>query len=149
MNSSFLNFTVYDIPEVSDTEFSFFGDNRKEMLLAYIHLNEESFVYLQRILSSVKINAEEDCLLLKLNTGYSCLPHLHEIKRENIFSKAVFFGIKPHQLGLQIDLPKQQQCIKIQNTKILFADDLADVQKSNISQRALLRDNLMLLLSMP
>lgn len=145
MNNSFLNFTVYSIPDVKDSDFSFFGHNRKEILLAYIHSNEESFVYLNRILSSLKINAEEDCLIFKIKNEFSYLPHLHEVLSENTFSKAVFFGIKPCQLGLHIDLPQQQQFIKIQNTKILFTDDLAEIQKSSITHRSLLRDNLKLL----
>lgn len=149
MNNTFFNFTAYHLPEVVYADFSFFGNNRKEILIAYYHENEASFDYLQRILSAVKITPEEDCLLLKINIGCSVLPNLHKIQAEKNFSKAIFFGIKPHELSLHIELPKQQQTIKFQNTAILFTDDLVEIQKLSITLRGLLRDNLKLLIEMP
>ena len=148
MNNTLFNFTTYHLPEVIDADFSFFGNNQKGILIAYYHENEASFEYLQRILSAVKIKPEEDCLLLKINIGCPLLLHLHKIKSEKNFTKAIFFGIKPHELGLQIELPKQQQAIKFQDTDILFTDDLAEIQKLSITLRALLRDNLKLLVDM-
>lgn len=135
------------MPEKNVSAYSFFGSNQKNIFVAFIDEGDEFFTYLQRILSSVKINVDADCLLLKTNADNIILPKLFEIQRENNFSKAIFFGIKPEQLGLQIDLPKQQQVISIQQTEILFTDALSIIQKSNAAQRGLLRDNLLIMVN--
>ncbi len=135
------------MPEKNVSAYSFFGSNQKNIFVAFIDEGDEFFAYLQRILSSVKINADADCLLLKTNADNIVLSKLFEIQRENNFSKAIFFGIKPEQFSFQIDLPKQQQIISIQNTDILFADALSVIQKSNAAQRGLLRDNLLIMIN--
>ncbi len=148
LKNAFLNFPFYEVPEQNVSAYSFSGNHQKKILIAFVDEGDEFFTYLQRVLSSVKINLVDDCLLLKINAEDVDLPRLHELQRESNFSKAIFFGISPKQLGFQIDLPKDQEIIKIQNTEILFTDALSDIQKSSATQRGLLRDNLLILIGL-
>ena len=110
------------------------GLGKKGIFLFVANENEmESLIsFLSKILEALKINLEEDTTLtiLKPNDNLSFFQNHYD-------SKHLFlFGVKPKQLGLNINL-SNYRLIQLSGVKVLKSDPLSSIQKDEKLKRLL------------
>jgi hypothetical protein len=86
-------------------------------------------------MSAAKLNLLEDCLILRgsLETKF---PSFAQIQNAQVVKKAVFFGINPSDLGLNLVIPPYQPIV-FSNCTFLFVDKISIIEPSKERRAAL------------
>ena len=136
MKNTYLDYKVFVLPEFHQTSIDVSGENSKHILIGCSHENNaELDVFLEKIIGSAKLSLKTDCLLLKVQDNEAC-PAFSQFSAQNAIKKALFFGIKPKNLGLNIDTP-QYLPFHLNDCTFLFADPLSKIFNSNELKKAL------------
>jgi hypothetical protein len=136
LKNTHLDYKVFVLPEFHQTDLDVSGENKQHILIGYTHENNaELDAFLEKIIGSAKLNLKADCLLIKMqenapNFAFSQISMQHSVK------KALFFGINPKSLGLNIDTPTYL-LFHLNDCTFLFADPLSKIFTSNELKKAL------------
>lgn len=131
LNSSnsihFLDFNVYQIRENEQIKEFVKGLNKQQFLIIFNSSTDEEkdlLPYLQKILSAISIQLEEDTLYLNLPKDKEiCISHL--VNSYGII-KILILGIKPELLGLNMQIPPYA-VFPFLEKKWLWADSLLEI----------------------
>ena len=136
MKNTYLDYKVFVLPDFHQTNAVVVGENNKHILIACIHENNaELDVFLEKVIASAKLNLKTDCLLIKVQDNE---PHLafSSISAHYPIEKALFFGITPKNLGLNVDCPSYFTFV-LNDCTFLFVDPLSKIINNSDSKKAL------------
>jgi hypothetical protein len=136
LKTSFLDYQIFPTPELSEFSAQIEGANAQETLVGFF--DEQSIEredYLKKIMGAAKLNLLEDCLILRgsLDTQF---PSFAQLQNAQPLKKAVLFGIKPTDLGLNLTIPMYQPIVFV-NCTFLFVDKISVVESSKERRAAL------------
>jgi len=128
LNPSFLDFTLYPVPDEDWPAERVQGDGKNDILLLYQIEKEddaaELAAFLDRILSAVKMDRKQEAYTIELTAGEAIsLPRQPWLKSS---SYVLIFGVQTHQLGLGFQLPAYQPIV-FQGKTYLWSDALAAI----------------------
>ncbi len=136
MKNTYLDYKVFVVPEIDQTSVAVSGENNQHILIGCLSENNaELDTFLEKIIGSAKLNLKTDCLLIKVQDNETLLP-FSQLSAHHVLKKALFFGIKPKNLGLNIDTP-QYLPFHLNDCTFLFADPLSKIASSNELKKAL------------
>lgn len=125
--TSFFDTNIYQIPENEFIIDYIKGLNKKQYLIIFNCSSEEEkdlIPYLQKILSAISVQLEEDTLYLNLpDEKKISISHLIKI---NPVNKILIFGIKPEVLSLNIQVPTYT-VFPFLEKKWLWSDSLLEI----------------------
>jgi hypothetical protein len=136
LKTSFLDYQIFPTPELSKFSAQFEGANTRQVLVGFF--DEQSIEredYLKKIIGAAKLNLLEDCLILRgsLETQF---PSFIQIKNAHPVQKVVLFGIKPSDIGLNLEIPPYQPIV-FNNCTFLFVDKISIIEPSKERRAAL------------
>jgi hypothetical protein len=136
LKTSFLDYQIFQRPELNEFSAQLDGANARQVLVGFFdEQSTEQEDYLKKIMSAAKLNLSEDCLILRgsLETKF---PSFAQMQNANTVKKAVFFGIKPPDLGLNLEIPSYQPIV-FSNCTFLFVDKISIIEPSKERRAAL------------
>ena len=134
LNSSFLDFKIINIKNAEKILSDCQGNSASAIFIGFLKEDEAKLDFLTKILSAVKLNLNTDvCYLIKTKENDFSFSTLNV---DNRFDKAIFFGIPPQKVGLQINYLKYR-LFKISNCQYLFADDLSTIAQNQQKKKLL------------
>ncbi len=136
MKTSFLDYQIFPTPELGEFSTQLEGANARQVLVGFFdEQSVEREDYLKKIIGAAKLNLLEDCLILRgsLETQF---PSFIQIKNAHAVQKAVLFGIKPSDLGLNLEIPPYQPIV-FNNCTFLFVDKISIIEPSKERRAAL------------
>jgi hypothetical protein len=136
LKNSFLNYKIFPILELSEFSAQLEGANARQVLIGFFdEQSSEREDYLKKIMSAAKLNLLEDCLILRgsLETKF---PNFVSMQDAHVIQKAVLFGIKPTDIGLNLDMPLYQPVV-FNNCTFLFVDKISVIEPSKERRAAL------------
>ncbi|MCB0675112.1 MAG: hypothetical protein KDC30_00345 [Saprospiraceae bacterium] len=113
------------------------GENRKQLLVVSgdeLPATEEQIDFLQKILSAVQHDLQQDALFL--NTTRAQRLSFTQICRATPVQNTLVFGLQPAELGLHWRLPPYR-VFRRQERAFLFADPLRELQQNQELKRQL------------
>jgi hypothetical protein len=123
----FHDFDMYQIIENESVNIHLKGTNKQQFLIIFrspAAEEKELIPYLQKILSAISIQLEEDTLYLNLPDGKElCISHL--IKTHGI-SKILVFAIQPKLLCLNLQIT-EHRVFSFLGSKWLWAESLSAI----------------------
>lgn len=126
MKNSYLGYKVFVVPEFDQTGTHISGENARHILLGILSENNaELDAFLEKIISATKLSLKTDCLLINI-VDKEHFPSFSQISAHHTIEKAVFFGLKPKDIGLNIETP-QYQALLFNDCTFLFADPLSKI----------------------
>ncbi|HFA48177.1 MAG TPA: hypothetical protein ENJ95_04075 [Bacteroidetes bacterium] len=133
LQSGIFDFPVFPLAENIAGQGS--GDNLKNILVCIADNNDPGLMgFLQKVMAAVKIDLPKDAFTLFLKPGqkfiFSDLANTHQ------FQKAIFFGLKPTDAGLNLNIQKYTP-LKYNGKTFLFSDLLSEVQNKPALKRPL------------
>ncbi len=149
MKNTIPEYKIFITPEKDETTSYFEGNAKASILIGIFDEKSEALMlFLEKILASVKLNLHKDCRIVYFSSLKSSenfdnddSPHLNypsfiHISQDPQVRQAIFFGIQPKDLGLNIETP-QYFITEIGNCYLLFADKLTIIEKSPDLKKAL------------
>jgi hypothetical protein len=136
LKTSFLDYQIFQTPELDEFSAQLEGANARQVLVGFFdEQSTEQEDYLKKIMSAAKLNLLEDCLILRgsLETKF---PSFAQIQNAQVVKKAVFFGINPSDLGLNLVIPPYQPIV-FSNCTFLFVDKISIIEPSKERRAAL------------
>ncbi len=136
MKTSFLDYQIFPTPELNEFSGQLTGTNARQVLVGFFdEQSDEREAYLTKIMSAAKLNLSEDCLILRgsLDTRFPSFAQMHQA---NAFKQAVLFGIKPSDLGLNLEIPPYQPVV-FNHCTFLFVDKISAIEPSKERRAAL------------
>lgn len=134
MSNQFIDFKIINVTDSSDILSACTGSPEKGIFLSYHQADKSMEPFLAKILSAVKLDLQADVLTLEKTVdndfSFSALS-----KAQSIY-KALFFGIPPKAVGLNVHIQKYQP-FTINGCLFLFADDLTSISEQQELKRAL------------
>jgi hypothetical protein len=136
LKNSFLNYKIFPTPELSEFSAQLEGANGRQVLVGFFdEQSVEREDYLKKIMSAAKLNLLEDCLILR-GSHETKFPSFTDIQHAHPVQKAVFFGIQPSDLGLNLEIPPYQP-ILFNKCVFLFVDKISVIEPSKERRAAL------------
>jgi hypothetical protein len=136
LKNTYLDYKVFVLPDFHQTDAVVAGENNKQVLIACIHENNaELDVFLERIISSAKLNLNTDCLMIKMSDNESIIA-FSKISTQYPIKKALFFGITPKSVGLNVDCPTYFPFV-LNDCTFLFVDPLSKIINNNDLKKGL------------
>ena len=136
LKNSYLDYKVFVVPEIDQTGCIISGDNYKHILIGILSENNaELDAFLEKIITAAKLSLKTDCLAINVAENHN-FPSFSNVFLGNNIEKAVFFGLKPKDLGLNIT-PPQYLPFLFNDCTFLFADPLSKIFNSADLKRAL------------
>lgn len=108
MKPNLLDFHLFPLSDWRQLQERLSGGNARHVLIVVEQEENQAELtdYLGKILSAVKLNLQEDTLLLRLTKGenisFSSLARVHTVRQ------TLLFGVPPRRLGLHFTLPPGQ-----------------------------------------
>jgi hypothetical protein len=136
LKTSFLDYQIFPTPELSKFSMQIEGGNARNILVGFFdEQSEEREEYLKKIIGAAKLNLSEDCLILRgsLETKF---PSMAQMQNAHSIKQAVFFGIKPNDIGLNLEVPPYQPVV-FNNCTLLFVDKISIIEPSKERRAAL------------
>jgi hypothetical protein len=136
LKTTLLDYQIFPTPELSEFSAQLEGQNTCQILVGFFDEQRvEDEDYLKKIIGAAKLNLLEDCLILRgsLDTKF---PSFAQMTAHYPIQKAVFFGIKPSDLGLNLVIPLYQPTV-FSGSTFLFVDKLAVIENSKERRAAL------------
>ena len=136
MKTTFLDYQIFQMPELSEFSAQLVGNNARQVLVGFFdEQSAEREEYLKKIMGAAKLNLPEDCLILRgsLDTKF---PSFANLSHTYTIQKAVLFGINPLDLGLNLTVPMYQPLL-FNKTAFLFVDKLSVIELSKERREAL------------
>ena len=136
MKNSFLDYQIFPTPELSEFSAQLAGANVQQVLVGFFdEQSVEREDYLKKIMSAAKLNLLEDCRILR-GSHETKFPSFIDIQHAHNVQKAVFFGIKPSDLGLNLEMPPYQPIV-FNKCVFLFVDKISIIEPSKERRAAL------------
>jgi hypothetical protein len=136
LKNTYLDYKVFVLPDFHQTDAVVAGENDKHILIACIHENNaELDVFLEKVIGSAKLNLKTDCLLIKMPDNESIIA-FSKISTQYPIKKALFFGITPKSVGLNVDCPTYFPFL-LNDCAFLFVDPLSKIINNNDLKKAL------------
>jgi hypothetical protein len=136
LKNSFLNYKIFPTPELSEFSAQLAGANNRQILVGFFdEQSVEREDYLKKIMSAAKLNLLEDCLILR-GSHETKFPSFIDMQHAHLVQKAIFFGIKPSDLGLNLEIPPYQP-ILFNKCVFLFVDKISVIEPSKERRAAL------------
>ena len=136
LKNSFLDYQIFHTPELSEFSAQLAGANARQVLVGFFdEQSVEREDYLKKIMSAAKLNLLEDCLILR-GSHETKFPSFIDMQHTHNVQKAVFFGIKPSELGLNLEIPPYQPIV-FNNCVFLFVDKISIIEPSKERRAAL------------
>jgi hypothetical protein len=136
LKTTFLDYQIFPTPELSEFSEQIKGANARYILVGFFdEQSVEREEYLKKIIGAAKLNLSEDCLILRgsLETKF---PSMAQLKNAHSIKQAVFFGIKPKEMGLNVEMPTYQPVV-FNNCTFLFVDKISIIEPSKERRAAL------------
>jgi hypothetical protein len=136
LKTTLLDYQIFSTPELNEFSAQLEGQNARQVLVGFFdEQSVEQEDYLKKIIGAAKLNLLEDCLILRgsLETKF---PSVTNLKTAHSIQKAVFFGINPLDIGLNLTIPLYQPTV-FNGTIFLFVDKLSIVEGSKERRAAL------------
>lgn len=136
MKTTLLDYQIFSTPELNEFSAQLEGQNARQVLVVFFdEQSAEREEYLKKIIGAAKLNLLEDCLILRgaLDTKF---PSMANLKTAHSLQKAVFFGINPVDVGLNLTIPLYQPTV-FGGVVFLFVDKLSVVEGSKERRAAL------------
>lgn len=127
MNPSFLDYPLYRVPDAPLPQDRTKGKGQKGIVLLYeCKLAEEEVLspFVDKILQAAKVDREQDALSIRITPGERI--SLHQLPDCQAMQYCLIFGVKPAQLGLNLQLPAYQP-ILFSDITFLRADALKSI----------------------
>ena len=134
-----MDFSVYPTPDLKNFREHLSGDNQAHVLVGFLNEQQASLVdFLEKIIGATQLNLQKDCLILRgrLEGDKMALPNFSDLKNERGIQKAVLFGIRPQDLGLNIAAPLYYPFV-FNGCVFLFAEKLSAIETSKDKKGAL------------
>ncbi len=126
MKNTFLDYKIIVVPEISQMQNALVGENSKHILLAYNDdYSEDIETFLGKIMASVQVNMLSDCLILRGGSDIA-LPPFSQLAIAHIIKTVVIFGIKPQDLGLNVE-PLLYEPFMLNGYTFVFANPLSKI----------------------
>ncbi len=129
---SFLNFEMYDHIDKEKAIKSLVGDNLKGILIV---LPKEEYIekeeFLSKIMSSVKIEVNQDCCTLPVEDGDVVI--ISQLFGKKEINNVLVFGLDTKQIGLNYDAPLYKP-IKIIGRMFITGHSLYHLDKNENKQ---------------
>lgn len=117
-DSGFMDFSLYNLPDVNDSSLVFHGDGKKKvMVIANENDVENDLEFLRNVLSPLGLQEQDVFLLITLKPALS----FTELCQNYDFNNLVLFGLTPLQIGLQVQA-KLYHPLNISKKQIMFVD---------------------------
>lgn len=140
---SFQNFHFFNVFESTDFNFSFSGENKKNILVIFEEKNLiEDIEYIDKILSVAKINLKTDCLYTALQLDTLVLPSLALWLEKTNCAQIIIFGFTAEIFGCNFQ-NYLNRCIAFTNYKVVFCDNLERIRHSDTESKKQLREALL------
>ncbi len=133
MDAGFIDYEIFPLKENLDNFCS--GGNKKQLFLGMAGENQADTVnFVEKIMASVNYDVKNDALTLFLTQSPSFSFKLLDNKFH--FKQAIFFGIKPQEAGLKLNVLPYQP-LEVAGTQYLFCDSLKKIQEEPNLKRQL------------
>lgn len=133
LNSGIFDFPVFPIWENALAEGN--GLNNKKILVCLSDQKGPAVQeFLQKVIASVGVDLHNDAFELYLPTGYQI--NFSTLDHEKGFNTALFFGLRPTDVGLNLNAQKYQPLSYLDKT-YLFSDALEVIQNKPELKRPL------------
>ncbi len=140
---SFQNFSFFTVFEQTDFNFSFLGENKKNILVIFEEKNLiEDIEYIDKILSVAKINLKSDCLYTTCPSDLELLPSLALWFEKTNCTGIIIFGFDAKKFGCNFQ-NYLNSCIAFKDYKVVFCDTLERIKNSNTESKKQLREALL------
>ena len=131
-----MHLKIFDLPTLENTNSDAFEGKNKKEILVVVNLEDHKKYpeLLVKMLSALKINLSEDCLLLKTNHEgeYS----FAKISSKHAIKKVYLLGVTINQLGIQ-SKDITNQVLQFENVEILKTFSLEEISNNQNSKRIL------------
>ena len=140
MENAYLDYKIFVVREISQTACTISGENKKNILIGILSENNaELDVFLEKVINAAKLSLKTDCLMINVAEKgdfplFSQISSQHAL--QSPIEKAIFFGLKPKNIGLNIDTP-QYLPLLFNDCTFLFVDSLSKIASSNELKKAL------------
>jgi hypothetical protein len=136
LKNSFFDYQIFPTPELSEFSAQLAGANGRQVLVGFFdEQSVEREDYLKKIMSAAKLNLLEDCLILR-GSQETKFPSFRDMQHAHKVQQAVFFGIKPSDLGLNLEIPPYQPIV-FNKCVFLFVDKISVIEPSKERRAAL------------
>jgi hypothetical protein len=136
LKNSFLDYQIFPTPELSEFSAQLAGANAGQVLVGFFdEQSVEREDYLKKIMSAAKLNLLEDCLILR-GSHETKFPSFIDMQHAHSVQKAIIFGIKPSDLGLNLEIPPYQPIV-FNKCVFLFVDKISVIEPSKERRAAL------------
>ncbi len=134
MQHPFLDFKIIALTDTKNITNQCSGNAEKGIFICYSTTDESMVDFLAKILSAVKLDLNKDVLVLSktMDNNFS----FSGLAKELSIQKAIFFGIAPQTIGLQINCPKYKP-FELNDCLFLFADELTTISASQQLKKSL------------
>jgi len=134
LSNQFIDFKIIDVTDTNTILSACTGSPEKGIFLSYQETDKSMEPFLSKILSAVKLDLQADVLTLEktVDNDFS----FSALSKAQSIDKALFFGIPPKAVGLQVNVQKYQP-LTINGCLFLFADDLKSISEKQELKRAL------------
>jgi len=136
LNYQFLDFQIFAVEDKAVLLEKCSGKNEKKLLIVCLSSDKkvEATTFLQKILGALHLDIQKDVLLLEITPReqFSFI----ELCRNADIETAIFFGVKPHRAGLNLNA-RPYHLLRFAGKTFLFADDLQKLQANLPLKKAL------------
>ena len=136
MNNLFYDFEIYRSPDTNIPPEYLRGDNEKKLLIVIKNEDDskENISLLTKILSAVKLNLEQDALLLA--NPKEKVYGINKMVQKGVVNKIMIFGVNPKDMGLSIST-QMYKALKINKLQILIAHPIDQIRQKQDLKKAL------------
>ncbi len=139
----FQDFSFFRVFEQTDFNFTFSGENKKNILVIFCTENlNEDISYIEKILSVAKINLQTDCSFTTCNRDDTFLPPLSLWFEKTNCNKMIVFGLSAEKFSCNFQ-NYLNRCLSFTNYKIVFSDSLERIKIANSESKKQLREALL------
>ena len=139
----FQDFSFFRVFEQTDFNFTFSGENKKNILVIFSTKNlNEDIAYIEKILSVAKINLQTDCIYTICNEDDIILPPLAMWFEKTNCNKMIVFGLNAEKFSCNFQ-NYLNRCLTFTNYKIVFSDSLERIKIANSESKKQLREALL------
>lgn len=134
MSNQFLDFKIINITDTDTIVAACTGNPDKGIFLSYHAADKSMEPFLAKILGAVKLDLQADVLTLEktIDNDFS----FSALSKAQTIYKALFFGIDPKTVGLNVNFQKYQP-FTVNGCLFLFADDLKSISENQALKKAL------------
>lgn len=134
MNHSFLDFKLINLSDTTEIIAQCEGNTDSNTFLSFPSSDKPMETFLTKILAAVQLDFQKDVLVLEKTAtnnfsfgGFQKVTQIHQ---------ALFFGISPPEVGLQVNHQKYQ-AFTIGDCTFLFADTLEQINANQQLKKSL------------